>query len=122
MDVKVELIPLSVADVDRSVAFYGERVGWSVDFDQVVSEELRFVQVTPPGSACSVCFGTGLGMLADDVQQHVQAVVADADQMRAYLVEHDVECTEVEDLPWGRFVHFRDPDQNLWSFQQLPQR
>jgi catechol 2,3-dioxygenase-like lactoylglutathione lyase family enzyme len=122
MDFKIELVPLSVTDVDRAVEFYGGRVGWNVDFDQVVTDGLRFVQVTPPGSACSVCFGTGLEMLADDARQFLQAVVADADEARAYLVERGVECSEVDEQPWGRFVTFSDPDDNRWVLQQLPDR
>jgi predicted enzyme related to lactoylglutathione lyase len=122
MDFKIELVPLSVTDVDRAVEFYGGRVGWSVDFDQVVTDGLRFVQVTPPGSACSVCFGTGLEMLPDSARQFLQVVVADADEARAYLVERGVDCSEVDEQPWGRFVTFSDPDGNRWVLQQLPDR
>jgi predicted enzyme related to lactoylglutathione lyase len=122
MDWKIELVPVDVSDVDRSVEFYGTTVGWPVDFDQTVHEGLRFVQVTPPGSACSFCFGTGLGMLAEGTRQHIQLVVADADEARRDLVGRGVECSEVEELAWGRFVHFSDPDGNLWSTQQLPPR
>jgi predicted enzyme related to lactoylglutathione lyase len=122
MDFRIELVPLDVADVDRSVEFYGRTVGWSVDFDASPSEGLRFVQVTPPGSACSICFGTGLQMLAEGTKQHLQVVVADADEARRYLTDRGVECSDVEELDWGRFVHFSDPDDNLWSLQQLPQR
>jgi predicted enzyme related to lactoylglutathione lyase len=78
--------------------------------------------VTPPGSACSICFGTGLQMLAEGTKQHLQVVVADADEARRYLTDRGVECSDVEELDWGRFVHFSDPDDNLWSLQQLPQR
>jgi predicted enzyme related to lactoylglutathione lyase len=119
MDWKIELIPLEVTDVDRAVAFYGDRVGWNVDFDQTPYDGLRFVQVTPPGSACSFCFGTGLDMLAAGTRQHIQVVVADADEAHAYLKDRGVDCTDVEDLAWGRFVHFDDPDGNLWSMQQI---
>jgi predicted enzyme related to lactoylglutathione lyase len=122
MDVKIELIPLDVADVDRSVEFYGTTVGWNVDFDQTPFDGLRFVQVTPPGSACSFCFGTGLQMLAEGTKQHLQAVVADADEAHAELTGRGVTCTAVEELAWGRFVHFDDPDGNKWSLQQLPPR
>ena len=122
MDWKIELVPLAVTDVDRAVEFYGNTVGWNVDFDQVVHEGLRFVQVTPPGSACSICFGEGLGMLAEGTKQHLQIVVADADEAHAYLSERDVKSTDVEELAWGRFVHFEDPDGNLFSLQQLPAR
>ena len=119
MDFKIELVPLTVTDVDRAVEFYGSTVGWNVDFDQTVQEGLRFVQVTPPGSACSVCFGIGLQMLADDARQMIQVVVADADEAHAYLRGRGVECSEVDDQPWGRFVYFSDPDGNRWSIQQL---
>ncbi len=122
MDWKIELIPLEVTDVDRAVEFYGTTVGWSVDHDQTPYDGLRFVQVTPPGSACSFCFGTGLGMLAEGTRQHLQVVVADADEAHAYLAGRGVACTEVEDLAWGRFVHFDDPDGNTFSMQQLPVR
>ncbi len=119
MDFKIELVPLTVTDVDRAVEFYGSTVGWNVDFDQTVQEGLRFVQVTPPGSACSVCFGIGLQMLADDARQMIQVVVADADEAHAYLRGRGVECSEVDDQPWGRFVYFSDPDGNRWSIQQI---
>ena len=122
MDFRIELVPLDVTDVDRAVEFYGKTVGWSVDHDQTPYEGLRFVQVTPPGSACSICFGTGLQMIAEGTKQHVQVVVADADEARSHLTDRGVECSDVEDLAWGRFVHFSDPDGNLWSLQQLPPR
>ena len=122
MDFKIELVPLEVADVDRSVDFYGNRVGWDVDHDQTPYDGLRFVQVTPPGSACSFCFGVGLQMLEPGTRQHLQIVVADADKARDYLTERGIECTEVQDLAWGRFVHFDDPDKNTWSLQELPAR
>ena len=119
MDFRIELVPLTVTDVDRSVAFYGDQVGWNVDHDQTVHEGLRFVQVTPPGSACSVCFGIGLDMLPDGHRQMIQVVVEDADQALAYLRERDVACEGVDDQPWGRFVRFEDPDGNRWALQQL---
>jgi predicted enzyme related to lactoylglutathione lyase len=119
MDFKIELVPLNVADVDRAVEFYGNTVGWNVDFDASPYDGLRFVQVTPPGSACSVCFGTGLEMLAEGTKQHIQVVVADADEAHRYLTDRGVECRGVEELDWGRFVHFEDPDGNLWSLQQI---
>lgn len=119
MDFRIELVPLAVSDVDRSVEFYGSKVGWNVDFDHSVTPELRFVQVTPPGSACSVCFGTGLAMMADGSTQFIQAVVDDADQALAYLKERGVECEGVDDQAWGRFVTFEDPDGNRWALQQI---
>ena len=119
MDFRIELIPLAVSDVDRSVEFYGDKVGWNVDFDQVVSPELRFVQVTPPGSACSICFGLGLEMMPQGSSQLIQVVVEDADKAMAYLQERDVACEGVDDQPWGRFVYFQDPDGNRWALQQI---
>ena len=119
MDFRIELIPLAVTDVDRSVAFYGDQVGWNVDFDQTVHEGLRFVQVTPPGSACSICFGLGLEMMADGSQQMIQVVVEDADAALAYLRDRGVECEGVDEQAWGRFVTFADPDGNRWALQQI---
>jgi predicted enzyme related to lactoylglutathione lyase len=119
---KIELVPLAVSDVDRAVDFYGSRVGWNVDFDQVVREGLRFVQVTPQGSACSVCFGVGLDMMPEGSSQLIQVVVPDADAARDHLRERQVECSDVDEQPWGRFVSFADPDGNRWVLQQLPAR
>lgn len=119
MDYRIELIPLAVTDVDRAVAFYGDTLGWSVDHDRTVSPELRFVQVTPPGSACSICFGTGIDMMPTGSSQYVQVVVADADAAYADLSGRGIDCQGVEDLPWGRFVYFADPDGNRWAVQQI---
>jgi len=119
MDIKIELIPLAVQDVDRSVEFYGKDLGWSVDHDQTVNPQLRFVQVTPPGSACSICFGIGLDMMPKGSSQCIQAVVEDADEVRASLRQRGVECSDVDEQPWGRFVRFDDPDGNRWSLQQI---
>jgi catechol 2,3-dioxygenase-like lactoylglutathione lyase family enzyme len=119
MDWKIELIPLAVTDVDRAVEFYGTKVGWGVDFDRVVREGLRFVQVTPPGSACSICFGEGLGMTPEEAPRTVQVVVAKAEEARDHLRGRGVECSDVDEQPWGRFVHMVDPDGNRWEFQEL---
>jgi predicted enzyme related to lactoylglutathione lyase len=119
MDYRIELIPLAVTDVDRAKAFYGDSLGWNVDHDQVVSPELRFVQVTPPGSACSICFGTGLGMMSEGSSQFIQVVVEDADAALAELRGRGVECEGVDEQPWGRFVTFTDPDGNRWALQQM---
>lgn len=119
MDFRIELIPLAVTDVDRAVAFYGDTLGWSVDHDRTVTPELRFVQVTPPGSACSICFGLGLDMMPEGSSQYVQVVVADADAAYAELRGRGVDCQGVEELAWGRFVHFVDPDGNRWALQQI---
>ncbi|MEO7351377.1 MAG: VOC family protein [Marmoricola sp.] len=119
MDWKIELIPLAVKDVDRSVEFYGTRVGWNVDHDRTVHEGLRFVQVTPQGSACSICFGTGLEMMPDGALQVIQIVIDNAEEARDYLRGRGVECTDVDEQPWGRFVNFEDPDGNRWALQQM---
>ena len=122
MDWKIELVPLAVTDVDRAVDFYGNRIGWNIDFDQVVTDGLRFVQVTPPGSACSICFGDGLGMMPDGSQQMIQVVVKSAEEARDHLRQRGVECSDVDEQPWGRFVTMADPDGNRWAFQELPPR
>ena len=119
MDFKIELVPLTVTDVDRAVEFYGTKVGWNVDHDHTVDEGMRFVQVTPPGSACSFCFGIGLQMLADDARQMIQVVVKNADEAHAYLRERGVECSDVDEQAWGRFVYFSDPDGNQWALQEI---
>jgi len=119
MDFKIELIPLAVADVDLAVAFYGETLGWPVDHDQTVTEGLRFVQVTPPGSACSFCFGEGLDMMPTGSSQFIQVVVADADEACALLRGRGVECSDVDEQAWGRFVNFADPDGNRWALQEV---
>ena len=118
MDYRIELIPLAVTDVDRSRDFYAS-LGWNVDHDRVVSPELRFVQVTPPGSACSICFGIGLDMMPTGSSQFIQVVVSDADAALADLRERGVACEGVTELPWGRFVNFQDPDGNRWALQQV---
>src|SRR3954453_1088587 len=101
MDFRIDVVPLAGSDVDRSVAFYGEGLGWNVDHDQTVTPELRFVQVTPPGSACSICFGVGLEMMPSGSSQFIQVVVEDADAALAYLREREVECEGVDEQPWG---------------------
>lgn len=117
---KVELIPLAVEDVDRSVKFYADQLGWTLDHDVTVRDGLRFVQITPPGSACSFCFGTGLDMMPPGSSQMIQVVVPDADRARDYVRERGVACSDVDELEWGRFVNFTDPDGNRWALQQLP--
>jgi catechol 2,3-dioxygenase-like lactoylglutathione lyase family enzyme len=120
MDMKLELVAVPVTDVDRAKEFY-LRVGFAADHDHTVSDEVRFVQMTPPGSACSIAFGTGLTGMAPGSLDNLQMVVADADGVRAELVDRGVEASEVDDQPWGRFVYFRDPDGNGWALQQLPE-
>ena len=119
MDWKIELVPLAVEDVDRSVEFYGTKVGWNVDHDQTVHDGLRFVQVTPPGSACSICFGIGLDMLPSGSKQMIQIVIESAEEARDHLRGRGVQCSDVDEQPWGRFVTFEDPDGNRWALQEM---
>ena len=121
-DWRIELIILPVTDVDRAKAFYVDALGWNADHDQRVSPELRFVQVTPPGSACSIAFGEGLTDMAPGTMKGLQIVVPDADAALAHLTEHGVEAHGVAELAWGRFVDFADPDGNAWTLQELPKR
>ncbi|ERK72719.1 VOC family protein [Leifsonia aquatica] len=121
-DWRIELVILPVGDVDRAKAFYVDTLGWNADHDQRVSPTLRFVQVTPPGSACSIAFGEGLSEMAPGTMQGLQIVIPDADEALAHLQENGVEAQGVADLAWGRFVTFTDPDGNAWSLQQLPAR
>ena len=120
VDYRVELIILPVGDVDRSRAFYGDTLGWPVDHDQTVDENIRFVQVTPPGSACSIAFGKGLSEMEPGSLRAIQVVVASADEALADLRARGVDASGVDDQPWGRFVSFSDPDGNSWTVQELP--
>lgn len=120
MDRKLELIFVPVSDVDRAKRFYADQVGFVVDHDHRVSEDLRFVQLTPPGSACSIAIGEGLSDAPAGTTPGLQIVVADIEAAHAELKRRGVEVSEVEDLDWGRFVHFSDPDGNRWSVQEVP--
>jgi catechol 2,3-dioxygenase-like lactoylglutathione lyase family enzyme len=122
VDYRIELVLVPVADVDVSRAFYGDRLGWPVDHDQTVSEELRFVQVTPPGSACSIAFGRGISPMEPGTLRALQAVVVDIEDVDADLTARGVDHSPIDDQPWGRFIYFADPDGNTWSLQQLPVR
>ncbi len=122
MDWKLELVAIPVSDVDRAKAFYAEKVGFNADHDHTVSDEIRFVQLTPPGSACSIALGTGLLDTPPGSAQGMQLVVSDIDAARAELLERGVEVSDVEVFPWGSFVFFADPDGNRWSVQELPGR
>jgi predicted enzyme related to lactoylglutathione lyase len=119
MDWKLELVAVPVRDTDRAKQVNVEQVGFVADHDHRVRDERRFVQLTPPGSACSIAFGEGITDAEPGSLRGLQVVVADVDAARAQLVERGVEASEVEDLPWGRFVHFRDPDGNGWTLQQI---
>lgn len=118
MDWKLELVAIPVTDVDRAKAFYTEQVGFNLDHDHRISDELRFVQLTPPGSGCSIAIGTGLVEGEPGSVQGLQVVVADIEAAHAQLVECGVDVSEIEDMPWGSFVYFNDPDGNRWSVQQ----
>jgi catechol 2,3-dioxygenase-like lactoylglutathione lyase family enzyme len=122
MDWKLELVAVPVADVDRAKAFYVDQVGFAADHDHTVSEEMRFVQLTPPGSACSIAFGRGIVDSVPGSVKGLQLVVADVGAARAELAGRGVEVSDVQDFPWGSFVFFSDPDGNGWSVQQLPAR
>ena len=122
MDWKLELVAVPVSDVDRAKAFYVEKAGFNPDHDQRVSEDMRFVQLTPPGSACSIALGQGITDAAPGSVTGLQLVVADIEQAHSELAERGVEVSDVQDFPWGSFVFFADPDGNRWSVQQVPPR
>ena len=122
MDMKLELVAVPVSDVDRAKAFYTEKVGFNADHDQQVDENLRFVQLTPPGSSCSICIGTGLTKMEPGSVDLIQMVVANAQQVHDELAGRGVEVSDVTDLSWGSFVYFSDPDGNKWALQELPKR
>jgi predicted enzyme related to lactoylglutathione lyase len=122
VDWKLELVAIPVTDVDRAKAFYVDQVGFNADYDQTVSDEIRFVQLTPPGSACSIALGKGLTDAEPGSVRGMQLVVADADRAHAELAERGVDVSEIQEFPWGRFVFFSDPDGNAWAAQQLPRR
>jgi catechol 2,3-dioxygenase-like lactoylglutathione lyase family enzyme len=122
MDWKIELVPIPVTDVDRAKEFYVDQVGFNADADYQVNENLRFVQLTPPGSACSVVMGTGITDMQPGSQRGVQMVVADVAAARETLLAHGVQASDIDVQPWGSFVRFPDPDGNTWALQQLPPR
>ncbi len=122
VDMKLELIAVPVSDVDRAKAFYTEKAGFNADHDHTVSDEIRFVQLTPPGSACSIAIGRGIVEGEPGSVRGLQMVVADVEAAHAELVKRGAEVSDIQDLDWGRFVFFADPDGNKWALQQLPQR
>jgi predicted enzyme related to lactoylglutathione lyase len=119
MDYKLELVAVPVSDVDRAKAFYTEQAGFNADHDHTVNENLRFVQLTPPGSACSIAIGQGVIDAEPGSVKGLQLVVESADAARAELAGRGVDVSEVQDFPWGRFVFFSDPDGNAWSVQEI---
>jgi predicted enzyme related to lactoylglutathione lyase len=122
MDWKLELVAIPVSDVDRAKAFYVDQVGFNADHDHRVSDELRFVQLTPPGSACSITIGEGITDAAPGSVKGMQMVVPDIEAAHAELTERGVDAGEIQDLPWGSFVFFSDPDGNSWAVQQIQPR
>jgi len=120
MEYKLELISVPVSDVDRAKAFYVDKAGFNADHDHVVSDEVRFVQLTPPGSACSIAIGKGLSTKEPGSVEGLQLVVADVNAAREDLLSRGVEVSDVHEFPWGSFVYFSDPDGNGWAVQQIP--
>ncbi|MHA7294557.1 glyoxalase superfamily protein [Arthrobacter sp. HLT1-21] len=119
MDWKIEVVPIPVTDVDRAKAFYVDQIGFTADHDIQADEKVRFVQLTPPGSACSIVLGTGLTEMTPGSQKGVMIVVPNADEALKHLLDRGVEATGVDEMEWGRFVYFADPDGNEWSLQEL---
>lgn len=122
MDWKLELVAIPVTDVDRAKAFYTDNAGFTADHDHTVSDQIRFVQLTPPGSACSIALGRGVTDAEPGSVRGVQLVVDDINAARAELVDRGVDVSEVQQLPGGEFVFFSDPDGNRWSVQGIPAR
>jgi predicted enzyme related to lactoylglutathione lyase len=122
MDWRLELVAVPVTDVDRAKDFYTQKAGFNADHDHTLSDDMRFVQLTPPGSACSIAFGKGITEVPPGSAQGLQMVVDDIETARAELVDRGVDASEIQDFPWGRFVFFSDPDGNGWAVQQLPLR
>lgn len=120
MQMKLELVAVPVTDVDRAKAFYTEKIGFNPDHDYPVREGLRFVQLTPPGSACSIVIGEGITTMQPGSLEGLQMVVADVKVVRAELLKRGVDISEIDVQPWGSFAYFRDPDGNRWSLQQIP--
>ncbi len=120
MDLKLELVSVPVSDVDRAISFYVDRAGFNLDQDNRVSDSLRFVQLTPPGSACSISIGEGLTDAAPGSVRGMQLVVADIEEAKAWFEGRGLEVGEIQDFPWGRFVFFSDPDGNTWAVHPLP--
>jgi catechol 2,3-dioxygenase-like lactoylglutathione lyase family enzyme len=122
MDYKLELVAVPVSDVDRAKEFYVERAGFNPDHDHAVGEDIRFVQLTPPGSACSIAIGKGVTDAPPGSVQGLQVVVTDIERAHAELGGRGVEVSEIQDFPWGSFVFFEDPEGNRWAVQQIQPR
>ena len=122
MQMKLELVAVPVTDVDRAKAFYTEKIGFNADHDYQVREGLRFVQLTPTGSACSIVIGEGITEMAPGSQKGLQMVVDDVNALREELVKRGAEVSEIDVQPWGIFAYFNDPDGNKWALQELPKR
>jgi len=122
MDMKLELVAVPVSDPDAAIAFYRDKVGFVLDHDHTVSEDVRFVQLTPPGSACSIAVGKGISTKEPGSVEGLQVVVSDIEEARSTLAAGGVEVSDVHDFPWGRFVYFADPDGNGWAVQEIPPR
>jgi predicted enzyme related to lactoylglutathione lyase len=122
MDMKLELVAIPVSDVDRAKAFYVEKAGFNADHDHTVSDQIRFVQLTPPGSGCSIAIGKGLTTATPGSVQGMQLVVSDVAQAKAEFASRGLEVGEIQEFPWGRFVFFADPDGNRWAVQEIQRR
>jgi catechol 2,3-dioxygenase-like lactoylglutathione lyase family enzyme len=122
MNYKLELVALPVTDVDRAKAFYTEQVGFTADYDASPSDEIRFVQLTPPGSACSIAIGRGLVDSEPGSVAGLQLTVSSAADAHADLAGRGVEVSDIQEFPWGKFVFFSDPDGNRWAVQEVPPR
>jgi catechol 2,3-dioxygenase-like lactoylglutathione lyase family enzyme len=122
MQMKLELVAVPVSDVDRAKAFYTEKIGFHADHDHQVREDLRFVQLTPPGSACSIVIGVGITNMQPGSLEGLLMVISDVEAVREELVKRGVDISEIDVQPWGSFAYFRDPDGNSWSLQQIPSR
>ena len=122
MDWKLELVAVPVSDVDRAKAFYVDKIGFNPDHDHKVGDDLRFVQLTPPGSGCSIAIGKGLTQAKPGSVEGLQLVVADIEAAKAELAQRGLDVGDIQDFPWGRFIFFADPDGNRWAVQQIPKR
>jgi catechol 2,3-dioxygenase-like lactoylglutathione lyase family enzyme len=122
MDWRLELVGIPVSDVDRAKSFYTEKLGFNADHDRTVSDEIRFIQLTPPGSACSIALGKGIVDAPPGSAAGLQMVVDDIEAARSQLVDRGVEVGEVQEFAWGKFLFFNDPDGNGWAVQELPPR